>query len=174
MPVKTLTTDRLVLRPQRPDDAPAIFERWATDAEVTHYLTWAPHRSVDDTAKFLATSKNESRWCLCVKEDKAPIGMITAFHHGHYKTLGYVLARSFWGRGLMSEATRSLALSLWENPATWRIDAHTHVENVGSQRVLEKAGFQREGVLRRAFKIARCGDTPQDAVMYSQVRDDLE
>ena len=40
-------------------------------------------------------------------------------------------------------------------------------------KLLEKAGFRREGVLRRAVKIARYGDTPQDAVIYSQVRDDL-
>ncbi|QDT70129.1 ribosomal-protein-S5-alanine N-acetyltransferase [Planctomycetes bacterium MalM25] len=177
MPVKTLTTDRLVLRPPCLEDAEALFERYAGDPGVTHFLTWPTHQSIEETIAFLRSKWSpespKSRWVLCVDGDEAPSGMISAIHDGHTRTLGYALSKTLWGQGVMTEATRLVAEHLWRDPTVWRIDAHTHVDNVGSQRVLEKAGFRREGVLRRAFKIARCGDIPQDAVMYSQTRDDL-
>lgn len=174
---KTLTTDRLVLRRPRLEDAEALFERYTSDPEVTHFLTWPTHRSIDETIAFLRSKWSptdpKSRWAICIDGDEAPSGMISAIHDGSTRTLGYALGKNQWGRGVMTEATRLVVDALWQDPAVWRIEAHTHVDNVSSQRVLEKAGFQREGVLRRAFKIARCRDTPQDAVMYSQIRDDL-
>ena len=47
---KVLTTERLVLRPFRADDAEAMFNNWASDPEVTKYLTWTPHKSAVGTA----------------------------------------------------------------------------------------------------------------------------
>lgn len=173
----TLTTERLTLRPPRLDDAEALFERYASDPEVTRFMTWPTHRSVEETIAFLKgkwePKSSKSLWAICVDGDEAPSGMISAIHEGHTRTLGYALAKDQWGRGVMTEAARLVVAACWRDPSVWRVDAHTHVDNLASQRVLEKAGFRREGVLRRAFKIARCGDTPQDAVLYVQVRDDL-
>ena len=177
MLVKTLTTDRLVLRPPRLEDAEALFQRYAGDPEVTRFLTWPTHQSIEETIAFLrgkwSPESPKSRWVICVDGDEAPSGMISAIHDGHTRTLGYALSKALWGQGVMTEATRLVVEHLWRDPTVWRIEADTHPDNVGSQRVLEKAGFRREGVLRRAVKIARYGDTPQDAVIYSQVRDDL-
>ena len=55
-PPPTISTARLLLRPPRLDDAPAIFRSYAQDADVTRYLRWSPHRSVDETAAFLRTA----------------------------------------------------------------------------------------------------------------------
>ena len=56
-------TDRLVLRRPTFVDAPAIFSRYAGDAEVTRYLGWARHASIEHTEAFLRFSDSEwSRW----------------------------------------------------------------------------------------------------------------
>lgn len=176
----TPTTDRLLLRPPRVEDADAMFQRYTSDPAVTHFLTWHAHKTVSETIEFLngkwslnAVSP-KCRWVICVDGDEAPCGMISAARDDHSFELGYALSREQWGRGVMTEATKLVTATLLQDPTVWRVAAHTHVENIGSQRVLEKAHFQREGLLRRAFKIARTGDTPQDAYLYARVRDDLE
>jgi RimJ/RimL family protein N-acetyltransferase len=55
--------------------------------------------------------------------------------------IGYVLARPFWGRGLMPEAIRGLVKATFEAPTLYRIQATCDVENTGSFRALEKAGL---------------------------------
>ena len=52
-PPATFETLRLHLRPPVMEDAPVIFTTWAQDPEVSRYVTWPPHRSVDDTRGFL-------------------------------------------------------------------------------------------------------------------------
>lgn len=171
----TLTTDRLLLRPPTLEDAPAIFERYASDPEVTHFLRWLPHQSVEETRTFLETAPDGmTSWAICVDGDEAPCGMISAIDQGSTQEVGFVLSRGAWGRGIMTEAARRVVDELLKSPAVWRVSAHAHVENVASQRVLEKAGLRREGLLRRAFKIARTGDTPQDGYLFARVRDDLD
>ena len=170
-----LTTRRLTLRPRQAEDAAAIFERYAADPEVTRFMSWPTHASLDDTHRFLAMAPEpgDTHWAICVAGDPLPSGTISAFVRGHAVEIGYVLARSHWGQGLMTEAAQAVIDLAWKEPAVWRVHAHAHVDNAASQRVLEKCGLRREGVARRAMTLPAFGDTPQDAVMYSQVRDDL-
>jgi RimJ/RimL family protein N-acetyltransferase len=99
--------------------------------------------------------------------------MITTFGSGQLVALGYVLQRSLWGRGVVPEALRAVAAEVWRDERTWRLQALVHVDNVASQRVMEKCGLLREGVLRRRFVMPQLGDEPQDCALYAQVRDDL-
>lgn len=179
MPPTTLTTERLVLRPPELEDARALFDRYTSDPNVSRFLTWPTHESIDETIAFLqgrwslARPGCKPRWVICAEGDPAPCGMLSAAGDGHARELGYGLGSAYWGRGIMPEAVQCVATALLQDPEVWRVSAHAHRENIGSQRVLEKAGFQREGILRRAFKIDRTGETPQDAVIYAIVRDDL-
>lgn len=179
MAATTLTTERLVLRPPNFEDAAAIFERYASDPEVTRYLAWKTHASIDDTLEFFhlilnpPAGNHDRHWAICFDGDPIPSGMITAFGAGRVVTLGYVLQRSLWGRGVMSEALRAVAAEVWRDQRTWRLQAYAHVDNIGSRRVMEKCGLRREGVLRRRFVMPQIGDEPQDCALYAQVRDDL-
>ncbi|CAH2050695.1 unnamed protein product [Thlaspi arvense] len=66
--------------------------------------------------------------------------------------LGYVLASEYWGKGIVTRAVRMVASSIFlEWPHMERLEALVDVNNKGSQRVLEKVGFVREGVLRKYF-----------------------
>ncbi len=81
--------------------------------------------------------------------------------------MGYWLGEPFWGRGLTTRAV--LAASDWafEHYKLTRIFAMAFSHNVGSMRVLEKAGFQREGNLRRS---AVKNGVILDQTLYAKVR----
>ena len=83
--------------------------------------------------------------------------------------IGIALLPQHRGRGYGSAAQEALATYLFRTTAVQRVEASTDVENLPEQRSLEKAGFQREGVLRRAQY--RAG-TWHDMVLYSRLRDD--
>ncbi|WP_327091619.1 GNAT family N-acetyltransferase [Nonomuraea sp. NBC_01738] len=82
-------------------------------------------------------------------------------------TLAISLFPEFRGQGIGTEAQRELVAYLWAHSRAERIEAITDVTNLAEQRALEKAGFEREGVIRRAQW--REGAW-HDQVLYSQVR----
>jgi [ribosomal protein S5]-alanine N-acetyltransferase len=170
-----LETPRLRLRPPEPDDAGSIFADYARDPEVTRYLTWRPHATVEQTREFLrrcARVRAEgSAYPLAIvsRQDGRVLGMIELRVEGHAVNLGYVLARPYWGTGVMTEAARAVVEWALAQPGVYRVWAVCDVDNVGSARVLEKAGLQREGILRRYLMHPNTQDTPRDCFCYARV-----
>lgn len=167
-----LETARLVLRPPTLDDAAWIFERYARDPEVTRYLQWSPHTERGTVVAFLETvvdrPDGDVQWVI--EEHGRGLGMIGARAVGpHHRELGYVLAREAWGRGLMTEATRAVSEACLAEPLVCRVSAYADIDNRASQRVLEKAGFEREGVLRRFAFHPNVSPRPRDCVLMSRV-----
>ncbi len=175
----TLTTNRLTLRPLQISDAESIFDRYASDPEVTRFLSWPTHTSLEETRSFLENPPKptkgftEVRWALCLHDDPLPWGMITAWIRDSQVDLGYCLARPLWGQGIMTEATRAIMKEAWRQESVWRVSASCHPENKGSARIMEKCGMRLEGTLRRRSVLPQMGSEPQDALLYAQVRDDL-
>ena len=97
------------------------------------------------------------------------IGMLDARTNGFTVDIGYVLARSFWGRGYMPEAIGSLAAQTLERDY-FRVQAFCDVENRPSQRALEKAGFEREGRLGRYVVHPNISPEPRPCYMYAKCR----
>ena len=84
--------------------------------------------------------------------------------------LGYVLARAHWGKGVATDAVkRTVATVFGEVQGLERVEALVDVDNPASQRVAEKAGFRREGVLRRHYWHK---GRARDMVMYSFISSD--
>lgn len=170
-------TARYHLRRVRVDDADAVFNSYATDAMVTRFLGWTPHQSVAVTAAFLKSAASE--WDLgkgfpvvAFHRDQ-PDQLIGMFHPhmiGHRVNYGYVLQMSSWGQGCASEVMRWLVVHALSHPEILRAEAFCDVDHPASARVMEKAGMEREGVLRRYFKHPNISDTPRDCVVYSKVR----
>jgi RimJ/RimL family protein N-acetyltransferase len=139
-------------------------------------LTWPPHDSVDRTRAFvrrcLAGIDEGSvvPWVVTAPPDDRPIGMIELRPVGHRSELGYVLARPWWGRGLMTEAARAVVEWGLADPATFRVWAVTDVDNLASARVLEKVGMQREGLLRRWIMHPNLSPEPRDCWCFGRVR----
>ena len=175
----TITTARLHLRAPRVEDAEAIFARYAQDPEVTRYLLWLPHERIEQTREFLSTvvqnraqGRGEFAWVSTWRESDAPaIGMSGASPDGSKcrGAIGYVLARSEWGQGVMTEALGAVTGAVFERPSFHRVEALADVENPGSWRVMEKAGMQREGLLRHYVRRPATGE-PGDNVIYAITR----
>lgn len=142
-----IETARLVLRPPTSSDAAAVFERYASDPEVTRFLGWPRHRSVADTEAFLQFSRQEwERWpagpylILSRANDQLLGSTGLAFQSPHEAVTGYVLARDAWGQGYATEALLAV-LDVARVCSVSRVRALCHLEHRPSQRVLERCGF---------------------------------
>ncbi len=172
-PPEHIETERLVLRKPRMDDARAIFDGWAQDKKVTRYLAWRPHERIEQTQEFvqgcLSGWEQETRfpYMITLKETGEVIGMIDPRLEGHKVSIGYGAARAYWGKGYVPEATRALIEWALQQPSIYRIYATTDVENCASRRVLEKAGMQCEGILRKFIIHPNISDIPRDSYIYA-------
>ena len=121
----------------------------------------------------LATNENDT-FAFAITVNGKVIGSIGAFRQGniHRQTaeLGYYIAEEYWGKGIMTEAVKQLCDYVFSNTDIIRIYAEPFAYNIGSCRVLEKAGFQYEGTLRsNALKNGNVFDMK----MYSKLKTDL-
>lgn len=177
-PPTHIETARLILRQPVVEDTARIYEAYANDAEVTRYLTWRPHRTLADgeqpSAERLAAweSGKYFSWVITLKDGSDLIGMISARPVEWRVDLGYVLGRKFWGHGYMTEAVRAVVAYALSEPKVFRVWAVCDVDNLASARVLEKAGMQREGRLRRWALHPNLSDEPRDCFCFAKVRED--
>lgn len=171
---ETVSTARLTLRPMRADDAADIFDSYAHDAKVTRFLTWRPHSSVEETRCFvqMCLSVETSRTYVIV--DNATNSIVGAFDlraaAATRLEVGYALATPFWRQGMMTEVLTEVVRWALSQPSIWRIGAVADVENIASMRVLKKAGFQREGVLRRWLVHPNINDAPRNCTSFAATR----
>jgi RimJ/RimL family protein N-acetyltransferase len=89
---------------------------------------------------------------------------------GHKVGVGYVLGRAHWGKGYMTETSKAIIDWAFQQDGIYRVYATTDVDNIGSQRVLEKSGMTREGVLRRYIMHPNVSDEPRDCYLYAIVK----
>jgi len=175
-PPNEFVTARLRLRRPEPADAPLIFERWTQDPEVTRYLVWSPHQDVSESEAHIRrciddwNSGQAYVWFLEDPISGELIGSLAARHH-HGINVGYLLARDSWGRGYMVEALAEVTRWYLSQPGIERVWATCDVENAASARVLEKAGFELEGILRRWDVHPNTGGGRRDARCYSKIRE---
>lgn len=172
---RELKSAKVLLRCPVVQDAPVLFERYTHDPEVTRYLQWTPHQSVAETQDYLQMvgdnwqqGKGHRAWVI--DTEKGPAGMLGFSEDQHGVVVGYVLARAFWGQGLATEALRLVSDAVMNDTTQHRVWAYCDVENLASARVMEKAGMQKEGLLRRFCMHPNLSDTPRDVLVYSRVR----
>lgn len=152
-----IETRRLVLSPPRVVDAATIFERYASDPDVTRFLGWPRHQSVADTEAFVTFSTEEwARWpagpyLIWSRENGQLLGGTgLAFESPAQAVTGYVLAKDVWGRGYATEALAAV-VDVARQVGVGRLYALCHPDHRASWHVLEKCGFVRDfGWSRRA------------------------
>ena len=156
---KRIETERLILRRFEADDAEAMYRNWASDPEVTKYLTWETHKSVEDSRAILSDwsahygEGDFFQWAIELKELGEPIGSIGVVSLDEQISaaeMGYCMCRAYWGRGIMPEALKAVMDFLFDEVGAERISAKHDLENPRSGRVMEKAGMLYEGTHRRA------------------------
>ena len=168
-------TARLTFRRPRADDAADIFDIYASDAEVTRYLSWPRHRSLDETRAFVRFSDAEwEQWpvgplLIFSRVDGTLLGGTgLAFETPDRAVTGYVLARSQWGKGYGTEALGAM-VALASSVGVARLCATCHVDHRASWRVMEKCGFTREAVLPRHTVFPNLSAAPADVLLYCRI-----
>ncbi len=154
----TLTTARLTLRPFTVDDAPGMYENWASDPLVTRYVSWEVHPSVDFTRELLASWVAEYErpdylnWVMTL--DGRPIGNIATVHLSdkhESAELGYCMSSAHWNKGCMSEAVAAVRDYLFREVGIYRLVIRHDVRNPASGMVARKIGCTWEGCQRGAI-----------------------
>ena len=168
--VRVLTGPRLTLRAPRIEDAAVLFERIASDPEVTRYLAWPTHPDVAETRRVITELFNvgtERTWLI--EREGEPIGLCGwRPTSGHAVDIGYCLGRRWWGHGLMSEAVGLLVEDVQRDPSVYRVSAYCHVDNTASARVLEHSGLVLEGRLVRYGMFPNISPEPQDCLLFAK------
>ena len=177
---RTIETERLILRRFIFDDGEAMFNNWAKDEEVTKYLMWPPHNTVDISQAYILTlidgyeQDTTYDWGIELKEIGQVIGSIGVVRSDEQVGslhIGYCIGKKWWNQGLMSEAFSAIIRYLFEEVGANRIESRFDPRNVGSGKVMEKCGLQYEGTLRESDHNNQgiC-----DAAYYGLLRKDVE
>lgn len=145
-----IETARLVLTPPQVSDAASIFERYASDPDVTRFLGWPRHTMIADTHTFLRFSAAEwergpaGPYLIRSRGDGRLLGSTGFSFEGPQRAVtGYVLARDAWGQGYATEALDAI-LDVARRLGVVRLHAFCHPAHHASQRVLEKCGFMQD------------------------------
>lgn len=175
-PPEFIETARLRLRVPRLEDAEALFNGYMQDLEVVKYMYWMPHINVEESQNFVKRciqdweTNTAYPWVIETLEDQIPIGVVELRVKDFIAELGYVIARSYWGKGYMTEVSQPVVDWAMAQPSIYRVWATCDVDNIGSARVLEKVGMQREGVLRRWGVSRGISTEPRDRYCYAIVK----
>jgi RimJ/RimL family protein N-acetyltransferase len=125
--------------------------------------------SQDELAKRYDSFRPEEGWFLIERKDGIKIGLIVLELEGGVQEIGYGIIPNERGKGYCTEAVKIAVDYLFLSKPLVRIQAHTNVKNTASQRVLEKAGFRKEGIVRKRIFVR--GDW-RDEFLYSILREE--
>lgn len=176
---KELETERLILRKFSNEDALDMYNNWASDPEVTKYLSWPTHSNVEVSEKVLKmwieSYKNvESyEWAVELKESKQVIGSISLMNIDNNIQnceIGYCIGKAFWNKGIVTEAFSTIINFAFKELGFERITGRHHIDNHASGRVMEKCGLKYEGLLRKIIRTSN--GTLADCKYYSILKDE--
>ena len=147
------------------------FMEWATDDEVTKYMMWNSYTSRSEAESFFANIVENHPWFKAICLGKKAIGSITLDKgrgmHSCKAELGYVIARQYRGNGWATQAIKLAIQTGFEDLDVERIEAYVDLFNMGSQKVLEKNEFQKEGLLR--ICVIQKG-VVKDRILYARLK----
>lgn len=157
--IPTIRCQRIDLRRINTSDTQDVYE-YASDPDVSEYLLWKPHKSIEYTKDYLNWIKNEYRigkfydWGIAVSQGIYKNKMIgtcgfTSFDlYNNSAEVGYVLNKRFWGQQIADEALSAVIKFGFEELMLHRIEAKYIIGNDNSRRVMEKCGMTFEGIRR--------------------------
>ena len=172
-----LQTERLLLRPLRESDAPAILAI-RSNPTVMRYHSSPPWESIDLAVSLIERdlvamhAGDNLRLGIERAEDQALIGTCCLFHLDQQcrrAEIGYELLHDAWGKGYMHEALLALLEYGFSELALNRVEADIHPDNLNSAKSLERLGFKQEGYLRERWIV---GDEVSDSVIYGLLQSD--
>lgn len=150
------------------DDMPLLKE-WSDNPEFGGEFEPLEQVSLKEMEEWYRTLRSNEKWFIIEKKDGTKIGQIMHIPERHFYTIGFIIVPGERGKGYCTEAVRIMVDFVFLSTPTVRIQAEANPKNVASQKVLEKAGFTREGILRKSF-YAR--GKWLDGIVYSILREE--
>ena len=171
-----LKTKRLVLRRLTESDAEPMFRNWASDPEVTKYMTWPAHSSAEISRMVLESwVRDYSRpdfYQWAIELDGEPIGSISVVEineAANWVEIGYCIGKNWWHKGIMTEALNAVMKFFFEEVGANRVSAVHDPNNPHSGGVMRKCGMKYEGTNRGS---ARNNQGVCDTAQYAILRSD--
>lgn len=156
---KELETNRLKLRRFELSDAQAMFKNWASDPEVTEFLTWPSHNNVSISETILKewlsqyNKDNFYQWAIILKSDgNEPIGSISVVKMDegiNMVHVGYCIGKKWWNQGITSEALNALIHFFFIEVKVNRLESRHDPKNPNSGKVMKKCGLIYEGTIKQ-------------------------
>lgn len=157
----TLETERLILRRFTIEDAESMFNNWASDEEVTKFLTWPTHKSIEDSKWFINMCLDNYNdlffynWGIELKDTHELIGNISiveVLEDTNSMELGWDIGSKYWGNGYAPEAGNKIIDIMFNEVGAECIFARHDVNNSKSGRAMQKLGMKFEGIIRHCNK----------------------
>lgn len=174
-----IKTSRLILREVAMDDADDMYT-YLSDHDVVKPMGLETFENVEDAAdeikwyQSIYEKGTGIRWGITLKDEGKVIGSCGFLNRQpkHYRAeIGYELSKVHWGKGVASEALEAVVKYGFEHFQLERMEALIELTNVPSQKLVEKQGFQKEGLLRH-YEFAN--GKFEDLYMYSILKEDLQ
>lgn len=156
----TIETERLILRRFKIEDTEAMYKNWASDSDVTKFLTWPAHSSVEITKRILedwiSNYNNDDfyNWAIILKQNgDEPIGSIGAVDKNEKVNMvhiGYCIGKKWWNTGVTSEALKAIINYFIKEVGVNRVESRHDPKNPNSGKVMMKCGMKYEGTMRQA------------------------
>ena len=174
-----LRTARLHLRPLNIGDSEAYFDIFS-DAETLQYWSGEPINNHSEAESLIRRDLEFSRdgtcinWGVALPDSNRLIGKFILFQFSEQNRraeVGYILDRRHWGLGYMSEVMECMLDYAFDALELHRLEADTDPDNAASLAILEKYGFQREGLFRQRWYV---GGKWLDSVMLGLLKADFK
>lgn len=170
----------IYLRQHKPEKDARVFWEIYSDEENFKYFglyrrleEWSEEREIRAVVSRIKgfKGKREYSWVITFKGEA--IGQIQLFNFYNHNTcaeVGYFIKRKYWNQGINTKVLMAVCKFGIEVMGFERIEAIVHVDNIGSNRSLQKAGFRKEGLMKKRFWL---NGKVEDGNMYSLIREDL-
>ena len=178
---KLIETNRLILRKPRVSDAKDMFNNWASNPNVTKFMTWPTHSDVEVTKMvinyWIKNYENFTyyQWGIVIKETNKLVGTISVVRFKEETNeveIGYCIGEKWWHQGITSEALKEVIRFLFEEVNANRICACHDVNNPNSGKVMLKCNMKYEGTLRQAVR--RGNGELSDLSYYSILKEEYK
>lgn len=173
--LKPIKNNKVTLREFKLDDAQELYDNWGTDSEVSKYMLWKNYKNLNDAINsieyYIDCYKNDDPFKqYAIVYDEHVIGSINIVTNKKHCTgeIAYCLTKKYWRKGIMSDAIKLLVNYYFDNYNLVRISAEVITKNIASKKLLEKCGFELEGISRKKYFCKT--DEHEDVYIYAIVR----
>jgi len=159
--MKIIKTKRLILRMWQLDDLDDYYA-YAKNPNVGSMAGWKPSSSKDESlTQIKSFIGNDEVWAIVLKENGKIIDHLKIYpdeNRGKFsernsaKLINYALSEDYWGKGYMTEAVKVAVKYAFDEMNIELLTAFHFPHNISSKRVLEKCGFEYEGIIEQGYK----------------------